>query len=41
MVCPEDRAITKDYVDRILQGGLESPDENMIYRILGKDGMIE
>mgnify|MGYP000321732511 FL=1 len=41
MVCPEDRAITKDYVDRILQGGLESSDENVIYRILGKDGMIE
>ena len=38
MVCPEDRAITKDYVDRILQGGLESPDEDVIYRILGKDG---
>lgn len=41
MVCPEDQAITKDYVNRILQGGLESPDKNVIYRILGKDGMIE
>ena len=38
MVCPEDRSITKNYVDKILQGGLASPDEDVIYRILGKDG---
>ena len=38
MVCPEDRSITKNYFDKILQGGLASPDEDVIYRILGKDG---
>ncbi len=38
MLCPEDRSITKDYVDKILRGGIESSDGDVIYRILGKDG---
>ncbi len=38
MLCPEDLGITKDHVDKILRGGIESPNGDAIYRILGKDG---
>ena len=38
MLCPEDLGITKDHVDKILRGGIESPNGDVIYRILGKDG---
>ena len=38
MLCPEDLGITKDHMDKILRGGIESPNGDVIYRILGKDG---